>query len=267
MSASFRSELRKALSTRLWWVLLLLMAATVVFFAGVFAFAFTFGDTTGTDGEALVIAPRDMAITVYTMGVSLGYAFPLAFGALMMTSEFRHRTLATTLLAQPSRSRLVLGKLTAALPFALLYGVVSAIASVGVGAAAFALADQPVMLDDPDVLRSIALSIVAMGAWMLVGVGFGSAVTNQVAAIVIVLGWTQLVEPILRLALGFVPALAPAAKLLPGAAGEALAGSSFYSAAGMSDLLPAWGGLLVLLSYGAIAAGIGWLTSLRRDVA
>ncbi|WP_084124133.1 ABC transporter permease [Demequina sp. NBRC 110054] len=267
MTATFRSELRKVTTTRLWWVLLILMAATVVFFAGVFAFAFAFGDTTGADGQELVIPPRDMAITVYTMGVSLGYAFPLAFGALMMTSEFRHRTLATTLLAQPSRSRLVLGKLSAALPFAVLYGVVSALASVGVGAVAFSMSDQPVMLDDPDVLRSIGLSVVAMAAWMLVGVGFGSAVTNQVAAIVIVLGWTQLVEPILRLALGFVEPLAPVARFLPGAAGEALAGSSFYSAAGMSDLLPAWGGLLVLLGYGAVAAGVGWLTSLRRDLA
>ncbi len=267
MIASFQSELRKVTSTRLWWILLLLMAVTVVFFAGVFAFAFAFGDTTGADGQELVIPAQDMAVTVYTMGVSLGYAFPLAFGALMMTTEFRHRTLATTLLAQPSRIRLILGKLGAALPFALLYGLVSAIAAVGIGATAFALSDQPLLLDDPDVLRSIALSVVAMAAWMLVGVGFGSAVTNQVAAIVVVLGWTQLVEPIVRLALGFLEPVAGIARFLPGAAGEALAGSSFYSASGMSELLPPWVGLLVLLAYGAIAAGIGWLTSLRRDVA
>lgn len=123
------------------------------------------------------------------------------------------------------------------------------------------------MLDDADVLRSIGLSIVAMAAWMLVGVGFGSVITNQVAAIVTVLGWTQLVEPILRLALGFWEPAAPIARFLPGAAGEALAGGSFYSTTGLSDLLPAWAGLLVLLGYGAIAAGIGWLTTLRRDVA
>ncbi|MDN4471710.1 ABC transporter permease [Demequina zhanjiangensis] len=267
MIASIRAELRKATTTRLWWILLILMIGTIAFFAGTFALALTFGDTgTGPDGQALTIAPKDMAITVYTLGVSLGYAFPLAFGAILMTGEFRHRTLATTLLAQPSRGRLVLGKLAAALPFAGLYGAASAATAVAVGAAALGLAGEPTMLDDADVLRSIGLSIVAMAAWMLVGVGFGSVITNQVAAIVTVLGWTQLVEPILRLALGFWEPAAPIARFLPGAAGEALAGGSFYSTTGLSDLLPAWAGLLVLLGYGAVAAGIGWLTTLRRDV-
>ncbi|WNM23847.1 ABC transporter permease [Demequina capsici] len=269
MSASIRSELRKITTTRLWWVLLVLMAVMVAGLAAALAFAFGLGGantSTGIDGQPVVMAPKDLAVSVYTLGVSLGYIFPMSFGAILMTGEFRHRTLATTLLAEPRRGRLIVGKVVAALPFAVLYGVVSAVAAVGAGAASLAIAHQPTLLADPDVLRSIGLSVVAMTAWMLVGVGFGTAITNQVAAIVVLLGWTQLVEPILRIALGLVDQLAPVARFLPGAAGEALAGSSIYSAAGMSTLLPAWAGLLVLVGYGAVAALIGWATTLRRDV-
>lgn len=267
MSAVIRSELRKVLTTRLWWILLILMAGTIAFFAGVFAFAFAFGDTgAGVDGEPVAIDPTSMAITVYTLGVSLGYAFPMTFGALTVTGEFRHRTFATTLALQPSRLRFVLGKAVAALPFALLYGAVSAASAVAVGVAALSLADQPTLLDDASVWRSIGLSVVAMSAWMLVGVGFGTAVPNQVAVIVILLGWTQLVEPILRVALGFLEPVSGLAKFLPGAAGEALVGNSFYAASGLSDLLAPWAGLVVLLGYGVVAAVIGWLTTLRRDL-
>ena len=45
------------------------------------------------------------------------------------------------------------------------------------------------------------LSVVALVLWALVGVGFGSVLTNQVAAIVVLLAFTQFVEPLLRLLL------------------------------------------------------------------
>ena len=70
----------------------------------------------------------------------------------------------------------------------------------------------------------------------------------------------------MRIGLGFWVAAAPVARFLPGAAGEAIAGGSFSSASGLSDLLPAWAGLLVLLAYGAVAAAIGWRSSFRRDI-
>lgn len=267
MSAAIRAEMRKALASRLWWGLLAIMAGTVAFFAGVFAFSLTLGSSQGPTGQELQLSPEDLALTVYTSGVSLAYVFPLAFGAILVTSEFRHRTIATTLLLEPSRARVIGAKAVAAAPFALLYGVVAAVVSVAVGAPALAAAGSDVLLDSPDVWRALALTVVAMSAWMLVGVGFGAAVPNQVAVLVGLLVWTQLIEPILRVAAGFWSPAEPLAKFLPGAAGEAIVGTSFYSASGLATLLPAWGGLLLLLAYGAIAAVIGWRTTFRRDLA
>ncbi|MFW7413632.1 ABC transporter permease [Demequina sp. SO4-18] len=263
MSAAIVSEIRKLRSTRLWWILLLIMAVTVATFAGSLAFAMTFG-MEGADGPAP--DQQSVAITIYTMGVSLGYVFPLVLGALAVTSEFRHRTIDATLLLDPNRLRVIASKFIAILPFALLYGLVSMASGVAVGVGAFAIAGEPLLLDEPAVWEAIGLGVVAIAAWALVGVGFGTALTNQVVVIVAVLGWTQFVEPILRIALGFVESLSGVAAYLPGAAGEALVGTSFYSATGASELLAPWAGLLVLLGYAVIAAVIGWLTTFRKDI-
>lgn len=264
MTESVRSEWRKILTTRLWWILLLVMAGTVATFAGFFAFALVFGDA--DTGAPVDLDTGTMATTVYTMGVSLGYVFPVTFGALLMTAEFRHRTIQTTLIASPRRGRVIVSKLVAAIPMAIIYGVVGIASGVGVGVLAFAIAGEPLGFDEPGVTRSILLGVVALATWMLVGVGVGSVLTNQVVAIVALLAFTQFVEPILRFALGFVEPLAGVAAYLPGAAGEAIVGSSFYSASGLTDLLAPWAGFLVLLGYGILAAVIGWLVTFRKDI-
>ena len=55
-------------------------------------------------------------------------------------------------------------------------------------------------------------------------------------------------------------------KFLPGAAAEALAGSSLYSSTGMLSLLDRGWGAVVLLCYAAVFAVAGRYTTLRRDI-
>ena len=83
---------------------------------------------------------------------------------------------------------------------------------------------------------------------------------------VVILAFTQFVEPILRIGLAAVDSLAGVQKFLPGAAAEALAGSSLYSTAGMVGLLCRGPGALVLLGYAVLFAVLGRITTLRRDV-
>ena len=61
---------------------------------------------------------------------------------------------------------------------------------------------------------------------------FGSVVPNQVAAIVVILAFTQLVEPIARIALGAFDLTDGVAKFLPGAAADALIGASLFGEMG-----------------------------------
>ena len=53
---------------------------------------------------------------------------------------------------------------------------------------------------------------------------------------------------------------------LPGAAADAVVGASLFSQMGDVDLLPAWGGALVLLGYAAALTLAGRLATFARDV-
>jgi len=272
MTAALRTEYRKLVTTRLWWILLLSMAAYMAFLAGIMAFVLTqapSGASGGVPGagQPVPLAPADVARTIYTLATSLGYVFPVIVGALAMTSEFRHQTITPTLLAEPRRTVFLVAKMLSSVVVGLVFGVVGTLATVGAGAGVLALLGKPSYLTDPIVLRSAVLSVLALTVWTVVGVGFGTLLTNQVAVIVVLLAFTQFVEPILRLVLGQFDWSTGISKYLPGAAGEAITGSSFYADSGIAaGLLPSWQGLLVLLGYAIVFAVIGRVTSLERDV-
>lgn len=272
MIDALRTEYRKFVTTRLWWVLLLTMAAYMAFLAGIMAFVLV--DAPGSMGTGVPasepappMSPEQVASTVYTLATSLGYVFPVIVGALAMTGEFRHQTITPSLLAEPRRNVFLAAKMLSSVAVGLLFGIVGTLSTVGPGAAVLALLGEPSYLTEPTVLRSAGLSVLALTVWTVVGVGFGALLTNQVAAVVVLLAFTQFVEPILRIVLGQVELLEGVSKFLPGAAGEAITGSSFYADSGMAaGLLPSWAGLLVLLGYALVLALAGRLTTLRRDI-
>lgn len=275
MSAALRSELRKISTTRAWWLNAIIMAAYMLIMAVIMAAVFSLSTravedltatpTPGATGS-MVLDPYAAASSVYTLAVALGYIFPAVLGALVVTTEFRHRTITPTLLAQPQRSVVLGSKFVAVLPFAVVVALAGVAGTVLGGAATLALLGEPTFLTDGAMLRTIALSVLALVLWSLVGVGFGSVLTNQVAAIVVLLVFTQFVEPILRLLLAQFSATETVSKFLPGAAGEAVAGSSLYSSSGVADLLEPWQGALVLLAYAVLLMVIGRLTTFRRDI-
>lgn len=275
MKAALISEYRKFVTTRMWWVLLLTMALYMVFLAAVMAFSVSIDPAQGGMGSMnpadptapmTAFAPIDLALTIYTLAPALGYVFPLLIGALSVAGEFRHMTVTPTFLAEPRRSLVLAAKLLASIPIGLLYGLLGTLSVVGGGAAVLALMGEDPLLTNPEVLQTVAMSVVALTVWAMVGVGFGTVLKNQVAAIVVVLAFTQLVEPMLRFAFGFIEQLRGVSKWLPGSAGDAIAGSSFYSTIGINELLPRWQGFAVLVGYALVLATIGRFTTLRRDI-
>jgi ABC-2 type transport system permease protein len=268
MITALRTEFRKIATTRTWW-----LTAVVMF--GYMAFSLVMGmreaeeagtaTSTGGFGEA-VLTPLSIATSVYSLAVALGYIFPAILGALSVTGEFRHRTITPTLLAEPRRSVVLGGKLLAVLPFAVVLAFAGVLGTALGGAATLAILGEPTLLGDSTVQRTILMSLVALTLWALVGVGFGSVLTNQVAAIVVLLGFTQFVEPLLRLLLAQFDATEEISKFLPGAAGEAIAGSSLYVSSGLASLLNEWQGTVTLLAYAVVLVLIGRFTTFRRDI-
>lgn len=268
MRAALVSEYRKLVSTRMWWILLLIMAVYMAFLAGTFGFSFHFGNQQAADAGGTQIPADVVATSIYSLAVSLGYVFPVIVGALSVTGEFRHQTITPTLLAEPRRTVVVGAKLLAAVPVGLVFGVVGTLATAGTGAAVLSFMGHGTLLGEWEVQRGLLLSVLALAVWTAVGVGIGAMLPNQVAAIVALLAFTQFVEPMVRIIAPFLDWADGLVRYLPGAAGDAMAGSSLYIAFGDGGvtLLDWWQGLLVLLAYGLVFAAIGRVTTFRKDI-
>jgi ABC-type transport system involved in multi-copper enzyme maturation permease subunit len=119
------------------------------------------------------------------------------------------------------------------------------------------------------VIPGLLASAVLLG---LFGLGFGTLVKNQVAAILLTIGGTLILE-------GILIALARAIfhydlNWLPNGAGAALAGDIARGLGGggggngpnVFHLLTWWQGGLVLLAWGVVPLVIGYFTTFRRDV-
>lgn len=259
-----RSELRKLLTTRLWWGLLVgLLGASVV---GVVATAALAGRT--LEGGTAAVPPLTDPATVravYGAGVQTAYLCALALGVIAMAGEFRHRTITATLLGEPRRGRLVVAKGLALFVVALGYGLANAVVSVGVGAGVITVRGASPLLTGEGVPRAVALGVLAVALWALIGFGVGTLVRNQVLALFAAIGVASLADPLLGLLLNVVGA-GDAARFLPSQATAALLSPASTAAGVTSAYLPWWGGALVLLGYAAVSAALGAAVTLRRDV-
>lgn len=262
MRAALVAEYRKLVTTRMWWILLIVMVAYLVFIAAVVTVSFT---VVPADGEA-PFEGKDAARAVYSVVNSVGYVFPLIIGSLAMTTEFRYQTVTQSLLVQPDRTTFLLAKLVSVVPVGLALGVAAVAATVLGGAPILAWQGDGAMLGDGDVLTGLLLGVVVIALWAVIGVAFGSLVSNQIAAIVIILAFTQFVEPVARLVLSQVDSVSVLSAYLPGGAADSLIGATFFGDPSTTDLLPRWAAVLVLLGYAAGFAVAGRLTTLRRDI-
>ena len=248
-----RAEWTKLLTTRVWLGLLLGACAM----AGGFAALFTgFAGRTGNDGQAL----PDIGTSAYEQAAFAVSAnatvLLLILGIIGMTQEYRHRTATPTFLTEPRRWRVIAAKLIAyalvAVPFALAIVAVTVLVAVvyaGARGAAPSLST--------DNLQTLGASGLVLIVFAVIGVGLGALMRNQVGAIVGSLVYLYVIEPIIS-AIGV---LQGAYKWLPGGAVQAIT-SDFQA----PDLLEPWQGVLLLLGYGLLAAVLGTLLAVRRDV-
>lgn len=263
MSRLVRSELRKLLSTRLWWGLLVGVTATSAALAVLQAAiaGMTAPDGTGTPG----VDDPAVVRSVYGAGLGTAYLFALALGVITMAGEYRHQTITATLLSSPRRARVVVAKLVALSGVGLGYGVAAMLAGVVAGGATIAIRGGDLRLTTDDVPRSLGLSVVAVALWAVLGLGVGTLLRNQVVALLVSVGTAWIAEPLLGLALNALDAGA-VAKFLPSQATSAIITPPSDLGGFDSTYLPWWGGVLVLLGYAVASAAVGAAVTLRRDV-
>ncbi len=245
-----RAEWTKLFTTRVWIGLLLGACVMVAAFA-IFFTSFAGNPEAGIPDVGTPVY-EDIALST---AANANILF-LILGIIGMTQEYRHRTATPTFLTTPRRGAVVAAKLVAyALAAAAFALVVVAVNYVVVAIHAGALGAAPAL--DGDNLGTLGRAALALVIYAVIGVGLGALLRNQVGAIVGGLVYLFVVEPIIR----SVPATAGAFKWMPGGALEALT-ATFQG----PEVLDAWQGALLLLGYGLLAAVLGTLLAVRRDI-
>jgi hypothetical protein len=188
-----------------------------------------------------------------------GYLFALLLGVLIVTTEFRHKTVTTSLLVSPRRSTFVVAKLVLAAIVSAVLGVLVLVVTVVGGGVTVAVKGgtfSSVLHQVPAVAPGVILVFVLMG---ILGVGVGSLLTNQVAALVVCLGWFLIVQTIIS------GIWSGTIRWLP--SGAASAAASVTRGRGSDVALFAWWqGTLLILAYGLVFALVGSAVLTRRDI-
>ncbi|MFI5040240.1 MAG: ABC transporter permease [Acidimicrobiales bacterium] len=260
MSNLLRAELRKVATTRMWLGLTIGGVVLVAFYVTVIAF--TAGATRAGQSTLNSLNDPGSVRTVYGVPFEIGYLIPLILGITLICGEFRHKTITPTFLATPRRSRVLAAKAGAAAIVGLVMGVLFTVVAAGLGAIIIAARGYPVLLTTHGIPRMLVLMMVGLAIWAVFGLGFGALLENQVAAILAAIGLVTIIEGLVTLGLRWVH-LGAVAKLLPSNASSAIIQPSNIKAA---DLLPWWGGAMVLLAWGVATALLGAVFTLRRDV-
>ncbi len=276
LARAVSAEFSKILTTRMWWILAVVMFGYIGLLAGGVSAVLAgiesdaIGPSVGDSTLDGVSEFGSLAPLMYSFAASLGYVFPVLLGSLATTGEFRHQTLTPTFLANPRRGGVLGAKSITLFLVGAAFGVVALLASVGLGALAMSAFGVDTLLGDSNTWALIGRTILAMALWATVGVGLGVLVPNQVASIVIVLAFTQFIEPLLRFASIFSDVTASVGMFLPGAASDALVGASVYTMLGpvgsASSALEWWQGGLMLLAYAVAVTIGGYFASWKRDV-
>jgi ABC-2 type transport system permease protein len=205
--------------------------------------------------------------------------FAAVQGVVAAAGEHRHRTITTTYLTTRGRTPVLLAKMAVSAGVGACYAAVTVVVGVLVGLVTDAGAAFP---DAGPLLATTAIGIAVAGLWGASGAALGTAISNQVSALVAVLLYLMVGELLVGALLTGAESEAVQAlsSYLPGNAGEvSIYGIPAREIAGPStapeviEILagvrapPPWGvGLLTLALWTAAVAAVGWFVGGRRDV-
>jgi hypothetical protein len=251
VTALVRAELLKLRTVALpLWLLLTTLLLVVL---GVLATVLT----AGIEGAPLERDDPDV-LAVAVSSAAGANVVVLVLGILVLTQEFRFGTATPSFLVTPRRWRVLAAKLVAASLAGLAFAVLSAALALGLALGLLSLRGDTVRLDGTvvEVLLGAGLVMLLYGP---IGVGVGALVRNQIAAVVGALAWTFIAEQLL------VALLPSVGRWTPGGASNAVLQLGEVATT-RGELLPVWGGALLLVAYALVLSLAGSLLTLRRDL-
>lgn len=266
MIRAIRSELIKVRTTSLWW----LIGIGVLAFTAI-AIAYNMLAThmalhPGTDGPHRPGGVLNAVTGLYTSGQYAGTLLAMVFGILIFTNEFFHQTATATFLATPKRTVVIGAKLLVAIIIGVVIALVTTVLAVSSGAIFLTTEHADLYLGNADVLKSVGLNWLAFAVWAVFGLGIGALLRSQILSVILGLVAMLIGQSVVQVVLALlgqyfhVDWLFKVAYYLPSSASQIM--TSPQGANGFEW----WAGALVLLAYGAVAAVIGTLITVRRDV-
>jgi ABC-type transport system involved in multi-copper enzyme maturation permease subunit len=206
------------------------------------------------------------------MGAGYTAAIVMApvLGVLCITTEYRHRILTTTLLLHPKRSDVLGAKVLASAAWGLLMGVASFV-MIGIMGIPLLVAEGGSVSNLLDQVGPVLPGMLAAYVLLAVyGMGIGTLVRNQIAGVIVAVGVTLVLEPIIvaifsslaHMDVNFLPTRATQAL----AGGLSARGPGGASASTAHVLLSWWLGAIALVVWGVGTTVIGYFTTFRRDV-
>ena len=221
----------------------------------------------GTLITAIMSGPADPkgqpATGAATIGLYLGMIAVFVVAALIGIAstggEYRHKTLALTVLFAPDRDRLVTAKYVATAAFAFALALAAELVSLLVLLVAargkFELGVQ--------LFEVLAAGLLVAMCWAVLGAGVGLLLRTFSGAVWLVLGWAFALEPLIWLvAKGF--GAGGFAAMLPVSA--TVAGVSAGSFAEAEVFAPTPAALVVLVLWAAAVGALGWWDLRNRDL-
>jgi ABC-2 type transport system permease protein len=192
------------------------------------------------------------------MGFSgIAQALAALLGILAITTEFRHGTITPSLLVTPVRGRLLTAKLEASVIAGLILGLLTTVLIAAIVGLFGSLRDLETEATGSLVVKEIIGGTLATGLFAALGLGLGAIVRNQVGAIIGLLVYMLLIEP-----------LSTAIPTVGDQIGKyGLGGTSgTLSATSTGNVLEQVPGGLLLVAYTAIFCIAGFMVMRRRDI-
>ncbi len=251
MTALLRAELLKLRTVQLpFWLLVTTLALVALSVVATVL-------TAGLEGSPIALDDPDLLARAVA-SASGGNVLLVVLGILMLTQEFRFGTATPSFLTTPKRGQVVVAKLLAVSLTGALFAALSVLLALVLSVALIAVRDGSLQLDR-GVAEVVAACFLVLLLYGPIGVGVGALIRNQIAAVVTALAWMFVVEQLLVALLPEVGRWTPG-----GATASVLQLGDLATSRG--DLLPVWGGVLVLLAYAAAFSVAGARLTLQRDL-
>ncbi|MEV4352678.1 ABC transporter permease subunit [Actinoplanes sp. NPDC049596] len=190
------------------------------------------------------------------VGLLYGQLALIAFGALLVTTEYGSGTIRATIAAVPRRGLAYAGKLLVGCGVALVVAVPTAFVSWPANQAG--LGSYGVSISTPGVLRAVTGAAAYLVLICAFSAGVAAVLRNSALALGILIPLFFIIGPILSR----IPGIDEAARFLPDQAGVQIMAVGPQDDGALSPLI----GLLVVIAWTVAAVAAGYLQLRRRDV-